>query len=504
MKIIAYDMGTGGMKASLYDEELHTLAKYFVEYNTYYPKNHYHEQRVEDWWSAMITTTKNLLSITNSSAEEISCIALSGHSLVALPVDYNGKALIDQVPIWSDTRAQAQANQFFKNINYDRWYMTTGNGFPTACYSLFKIMWYKENMPDLYEKTHKFIGSKDFINARLTGTICTDHSYASGSGAYDLINKKMDLDFINAAGLTIDKFPDIVTPHHIVGNLIESSAKTLGLNEHTLVACGGVDNACMALGAVGAQEGKAYTSLGSSSWIPINSRKPILDIKMKPYVFAHIQEDLFTSAFSIFAGGSSLKWAKETLCKDFSDSENVYDLITNAAKKSPIGSNNIFFNPSLAGGTSQDKSVNIRGSFIGLHLGTTRNDMLRAIMEGVALSLGNSIQYLKENTNIEHDILFCGGGSQSQFWLQMFADVFNMNTMKSSIDQDAASIGAAAIAARAIKIWDDYKKIPSLHKLESINQPNQTNVTTYKELRAKFNHISHKLSDIGDYLSNNH
>lgn len=502
MHIIAYDLGTGGVKASLYDEDMTTLAKEFVEVKTFYTGSRIHEQRPADWWQAMAISTKKLMAKAEVIPEDVACIALSGHSLVAIPMDAEGQPLLQQVPIWSDTRAEEACKEFFTKVDYEKWYMTTGNGFPPACYSLFKLMWLHKNLPDIYNKTKKVLGSKDYINLKLTGNMFTDHSYASGTGAYDLLKKHMNMEFLEAANLSVDLFPEIVPSHQIVGRIKEEIASEIGLCPGTPVACGGVDNACMALGAIGPSVGKIYTSLGSSSWVPVNSFQPVLDFEKKPYVFAHIEEGMYTSAFSIFAGGSSLRWAKEVLCSEWSHREDVYDRISHAASSSPLGANNIFFNPSLAGGTSQDKSVNIRGGFIGLQLGSTRNDMLRAVMEGIALNLNNSINYLKDKTAVNDEIIFCGGGSKSPFWMQMFADVFNMNVIKTNIDQDAASIGAAAIAAKAIGLWEDYSPITSLHHIEEISRPDSTRVKQYKKLNKKFNHVSEVLADLGDYMEN--
>lgn len=501
MKFISYDLGTGGVKASLYDEDLTTLAKSFIEYNTFYPGPNMREQRPDDWWKSVVKSTGVLLEKSKISASEIQCIALSGQSLVAIPLDRNLEALCGQVPIWSDTRASGETKEFFKNVDEQTWYMTTGNGFPAPCYPVFKLMWLKKHAPELFSRIYKVVGSKDYINLKLTGEICTDYSYASGTGAYDLKESKIIPQLLSAAGLPEDIFPEIVPSHRTVGRITAKAAREIGLPEGTAVACGGVDNACMALGAVGSAEGKAYTSLGSSSWISVVSRAPLLDPTKKPYVFAHIEEGMFTSAFSIFSGGSSLRWIRDVLCKDLADNNQAYSLMDQMAEQVPAGSNGILFNPSLAGGTSQDKSVNIRGAFIGLHLGTTRADMIRAAMEGIALNLKISLNYLKEHTEFSNRLMFCGGGSKSKFWMQMFADIFEMEVVKTNIDQDAASIGAAAIAARSSGLWGDYAKIESLHQVESCMLPQKENVGEYRKLQTVFEHVSGVIADLGDYMA---
>jgi xylulokinase len=497
---IAYDLGTGGIKASLYDRSLRSIARVFIEYQTFYPGEDRQEQRPEDWWQAVCESTRQLLAETRTPPEDIACLAVSGQSLAAIPIDRNKKALLEQIPIWSDTRAKAESERFFNTVDREGWYLATGNGFPAPCYSLFKIMWFKEHQGELYANTYKFIGSKDYINLRLTGEIRTDYSYASGTGAYHLLKKQMWKPFLDAACIAESLFPRISPSHEVIGRVSREAAGLTCLAEGTPVACGAVDNACMALGAVGVQEGSVYVSLGSSSWIPVNSSRPVLDSIRRPYVFAHADERMYTSAYSIFAGGSSLRWVKETLCRDIMNQPDVYDRMICLAALSPPGANGIIFNPSLAGGTSQDKSINIRGAFLNLHLSARREDLIRAAMEGIALNLRASLLHLQEYTKLRDRILFCGGGARSAFWMQMFADVFGMQVITTNIDQDAASLGAAAIAARASGAWDDYAAIPGLHEIRQVFLPDEERHMVYLKLFRKFMRASDMLAGFGDSL----
>ncbi|MDR3225212.1 MAG: pentose kinase [Clostridiales Family XIII bacterium] len=501
MYIIAFDLGTGGVKASLYNERFETKAKVFIEYDTYYPAPAAHEQKPADWWNSVISSTRRLIEKSGVTSGEIACVALSGHSLVTVPIDAQGALLLDQVPIWSDSTATKEAADFFRVIDQRDWYMTTGNGFPAPCYSLFKLMHLKKNDPGTFSRIYKVLGSKDYINYRLTGEMYTDPSYASGSGGYDLISGRFKADFWKAAGINVSIFPEIVPSHTIIGHITPQAAQETGLAEGTPVACGGVDNACMALGAVGDGDGRCYLSLGSSSWTPINSPKPILDADKKPYVFAHIAEGMFTSAFSIFAGGSSLKWVRDTICSEIADRDDAYALMDKMAATSPVGSNGILFNPSLAGGTSQNRTIHIRGAYLGLHLGASKADLIRSAMEGITLNLKTSYDFMKQRVNASDSLLLCGGGSKSAFWLQMFADIFGIEIIKTNIDQDAASVGAAAIAARAVGLWDNYHNIDQLHKVEIRCAPDAEVAARYQAFAAQFNHITEVLEDLGDYLT---
>lgn len=499
-KIISYDLGTGGVKASLYDSQLNTLAKSFIEYKTTYPHPDFHEQAPADWWNGVVASTRKLLQESGVDATSVAGIALSGHSLVTVPIGKNGEELLERVPIWSDTRAKQEAEQFFSTISEESWYLRTGNGFPPPCYSIFKLMWMKKHQPEVYEATNKVLGSKDYINYKMTGILRTDHSYASGTGAYDLHNHQMCPELLEAAGIRPDIFPEIVDSAQIIGSLTEQAAHELGLLQGVQVACGGVDNACMALGSVGCRPGRVYTSLGSSSWIAVNSTKPVLNEKTKPYVFAHIAPGMYTSAFSIFAGGSSLRWVRDTLCKDLLDREDPYQAMTEEMLKEPIGAGGVFFNPSLAGGTCQDKSVHIKGAFLGLNLGTSRGAIIRAAMEGIAMNLKLSLDNLVTATPISDTLQFCGGGSKNPAWMQMFADIFGKKILKTNIDQDAASLGAAAIIARAMSMIDSYDAVDAMHRPERICTPECNAHKSYQKLLTQFQHASDLLADFGDWL----
>ena len=455
-KFISYDLGTGGVKASLFDEQLGVLANSFIEYGTKYTGGNFHEQAPQDWWNGVAKSTRKLLEETGTDPAEIVSLALSGHSLVTVPMDKDGNMLLQMVPIWSDTRAEAESKEFFESFSEEDWYMRTGNGFPAPCYSIFKLMWMKKNQPQVYEKTWKVLGSKDFINYKLTGKMYMDDSYASGTGAFDLKKRKMSDEILAVAGISKEIFPEIIPSHGIVGEVTEEAAVQTGLAPGTKVACGGVDNACMALGSVGGREGRVYTSLGSSSWIAVNTKEPVMDFKTKPYVFAHIQENMYTSAFSIFAGG-----------------------------------------------TSQDKSVNIRGAFLGLNLGTGRAELVHAAMEGIAMNLKLSLDELERHADLEKGIQFCGGGARNPYWMQMFADVFNRPIIKTNIDQNAASIGAAAIAAKAVGVLKDYSIIEKLHIKELECNPEQEKAEKYEKLMKVFSYTSQVLSDVGDYMKEN-
>lgn len=497
--VLAYDLGTGGVKASIYAADGTSIAERFESYETFYPRGGWHEQRPADWWKAVVAATRALLA-GNAYGGKIVCLAVSGHSLGVIPIGSQGQLLMDSVPIWSDARAVEQAERFFKFADYREWYLTTGSGFPAHLYSIFKIMWIKENLPPVYETADKFIGTKDYINFLLTGRLCTDFSYASGSGAYDLLKWSYREDYIRAADLSPDKFPEITASAEIIGQILPEAARDLGLNPAVKVACGGVDNACMALGAGCVGEGQAYTSLGSSAWIAVSDFQPILDFENKPYVFTHCVPGMYVSSTAIFSAGSSFRWLRDVVCRDLLNEAEPYDAMTRLASLSPVGSNKLLFNPSLAGGSSLDKSPNIRGAFHGLQLGHTQGDLIRSVMEGICLNLRIALDVMAGYTALTENMLIVGGGGKSAFWRSLFADIYNKIIIETNIGQNAGSLGAAALAAVGTGIWKDFSILPSIHRVKSTAAPDRENSRKYEVILPLFKRLAEVEADIGDLL----
>jgi xylulokinase len=451
------------------------------------------------------STQKLLAGSGESTRENIGCLAISGHSLGAVPIDKNGRLLRAYTPIWSDIRAQREAQDFFEKIDQDEWYQVTGNGFPAACYTIFKVMWYQHNEPEMFRNVYKILGTKDYINYRLTGEIKTDYSYASGSGIYNLKGWGYHQGFIQASGISAEVFPEIAPSTYVLGELGKEAAEGLGLTPKVEVVCGGVDNSCMALGAKNIKEGRVYTSLGSSAWIAVSSEQPILDTKAKPYVFTHVIPNLFTSAVSIFSAGTSLKWVRDNICSELIDrardeGKDVYALMDELAQEVPVGSHKLLFNPSLAGGTSQDSSVHIRGAYMGIDLMHGKADLIRAAMEGIAMNLRLRLDLLRRYCDLEDEILLVGGGSKSRLYRRIFADVYNTRIVKTNIDQDAAALGAAAVAAVGCGIWKDFTRIDEIHQAFELVEPDPENNAKYEKLLPIFEAASNYQAKIDDSL----
>ena len=503
--ILSYDLGTGGTKASLFDDQGRSLAATFVSCDTYYPRELFHEQRPDDWWQSVVKSTQELLKKAPVDTSEIVCLAVSGHSLGVTPVDKDGNLLTEYTPIWSDSRAGAQAERFFETVDEEKWYLTTGNGFPAANYGIFKIMWTRDELPEVYEKAACFLGTKDYVNLRMTGVMCTDHSYASGSGVYDLKKRCYVDEYIAASKVDPAKLPRLMESADIIGTLTPEAAELLGLPQTVKVAAGGVDNACMCLGAACTHDGDSYTSLGTSAWIAVASHDPIVNAQKRSYVFAHCIPGMFASATSIFSAGNSFRWVKNTLFKHLegkaeAEGRDVYDLLTEIAAQAPAGSHKLIFNPTLAGGSGLDKSQFVRGCFTGLVLGHTTSDVVRATLEGICMGLRLAMDVLAEHTSLSDEMLIVGGGGKSQFWRALFASIYNKTIIETNVGQDAGSLGAAAVAAVGAGLWDSYDRVRDIHTRLGAIKPDPEALATYEKIRPVFAKIADFQCDIGDML----
>jgi xylulokinase len=504
--IIAYDLGTGGNKASLYDADGNCLAEAFVAYPTLYHQPGWHEQRPMDWWNAVVESTARLLAQSGADAAEVECLAISGHSLGCVPLDAAGCLLREATPIWSDKRPRDQARAFFEHVDERRWYRMTGNGFPPAHYTVFKAMWYRDHEPEMFRRVDKVIGTKDFINHKLTGRLATDYSYASGSGVYDLLGWGYSDELIAASGLGREIFPPIVASTAILGELSADAARQLNLPRSVKVACGGVDNSCMALGARNLAEGSVYTSLGSSAWIAVSSAKPLLDDSARPYVFTHVVPKMFTSATAIFSAGSSFQWLRDNMCGDIAAEaraagKDPYEAMTALAASVPAGSRRLLLNPSLAGGSSLDASPHIRGALVGLDLGHSRPDVIRAAMEGIALNLRLVLDELRKLCIIRDEMVAVGGMSRSALWRQILADAMDIRIVKTTVDQQAGSLGAAAVAAVGSGLWPDFGRIEQLHEVRHVASPASPGRDIYRQLLPVFRQVCRDQARLGEMLS---
>jgi deoxyribose-phosphate aldolase len=311
--------------------------------------------------------------------------------------------------------------------------------------------------------------SVDYLNFRLTGVLATDHSYAAGSAAYDLLKCDYDQDYIKVFDLLPEKFPELVESHEILGTIKAEAAEELGLPKHLLVAAGGVDISCMATGAGCIEDGTAYTNLGTSAWVSVISHKPVINIKTKPYVFGCLSKGMYNSSESIFSAGNTHRWVRNTICPDLLEQEktggeDAYAVMEQLAIQSKPGANGLLFVPTMAGANALDKSLNAKGAILGLELRHTRGDIVQATLEGICMELRRALDELQRMVPLSSEMLIVGGGARSTFWRQLFADIYGLDIITSAVGENAGSLGAMACAAIGAGLWKDYTPLKALNK----------------------------------------
>ena len=237
--ILAHDLGTSGNKAVLFSADGRLIGSMQTGYGVFYERKLWAEQDSEDWWQAVCTSTKKLLAQYNIAAEDVKAVSFSGQMMGALPVDKNGKPLTRAI-IWADMRAQKQSDMLREKIDDERFYRITGHR-NTASYGIQKAMWIRENMPEVYERTYKFLNAKDYMVYRLTGKFYTDASDACGMDCLDLAERTWSEEIVEASGISYEKLPEIAESVFYVGNVTKEAARETGLSVHTRVILGAGD-----------------------------------------------------------------------------------------------------------------------------------------------------------------------------------------------------------------------------------------------------------------------
>ena len=479
--VLALDLGTGGCKSSLWSAEGECVAEAVADYPTSHPGAGLNEQRPQDWWDAVVSSTRALLAEGSTRGEQVAGVAISGHSLGAVLLDRSGRPVLETTPIWSDTRAVREAEEYFSRVDQEQWYATTGNGFSPALYPVFKAMWFRRHEPEAWARTRRVVGSKDYVNLLLTGVLVTDPSYASGSGCFDLRTGRYDLDLLAAADLDAGLLPEVGTSTDVVGGLTAAAAEALGLPAGLPVVSGGVDNACMALGSRGGAPGRVYASLGSSSWVTVTAEEPVVDLRARPFVFAHVVPGLFISALSTFSTGTTLTWLRDLVAP----SSSIADLLDEGCT-APPGARGLLFLPMLAGGTPLEGGTEVRGALHGLDLSHRRADVVRAAMEGISASLVRSRNLMASLTPLSEELLISGGGSQHAGWNQISANLFGVPLVRTAVDQQAAALGAAATAFVGLGLWEDFTPVDRPHRPVERYEPVSASTEQYAGVRRRF------------------
>ncbi|MDP3011722.1 MAG: FGGY-family carbohydrate kinase [Candidatus Hydromicrobium sp.] len=482
--ILAHDLGTSGNKASIYDDTGNLVANTFYGYNTMYPKIGWVEQKPNDWWEAVIYSTKDLLVNSKVKKEEIACVVFSGQMMSALPVDKNCTPLSNSI-IWADTRSVDQANQLKNIVEQEEIYKITGHRC-SPNYSATKIMWLRDNKRNIYDEAYKFLHVKDFIVSKLTSAFVTDFSDASGMNLLNINDLSWSSVLIEASKIDPNKLPDLHASTDIVGEVSLQASKEIDLLPGTPVVIGGGDGSCAAMGAGIINEGSAYNYIGSSSWIGITSNKPIFDKDMSTFNWVHLDPKKYCPTGTMQAAGGSYSWLKENLCPLETKIANEisvspYKLMDLEAELTKAGSDGLIYLPYILGERSPYWNPNARGAFIGLSQNHTRNHIIRSVLEGITFNLKIILEVFESQLNI-NSIKIIGGGAKGQLWRQIMADIYEKTILVPQFLEEATSLGAAVAGGIGIGFFKNFDVVNNFIKIVDKINPIPENSKKYREI----------------------
>ncbi|MBK9747909.1 MAG: xylulokinase [Chloroflexi bacterium] len=502
--IIAHDLGTTGNKATLYDRDGRLVGSVFYGYDTEYAQTGWAEQNPENWWLAVCRSTRELLTQTGVSKSDIACITFSGQMQGAVALDKEARPLRKAI-IWADTRALAQEKWISERISFEEMYRICGHRLSPS-YSLAKILWIRDNQPDIYAATHKFVHAKDAIVARLTGVFATDPSDASGMNLYDLNTETWSARILDAVGLPLEKLPEIRPSTDVVGGVRADVADEVGVNAGTPVVIGGGDGACATAGAGVLRAGSAYNYIGSSSWISGASTTPVFDPDYRTFTFAHVLPHMFMPMGTMQAAGASYQWARDQLAgaeKQVAQTMGMsaYELINAEIDTIKPGAEGLFYLPYLLGERSPRWNPHARGAFIGLTMRHTRAHLFRAVLEGVTMNLRVILDAFRTQGLHIDAMRVIGGGARGRLWNQIMADIYGIPIQRLSVLEEATSMGAALVGGVGIGLYPDYSIIEHMNETAEVITPNPSAQAVYEQIYPVFNTMYEALVPVYEQIA---
>lgn len=501
--ILAHDLGTSGNKATLFSTSGKLVGSQTEPYDVHYFNNTWAEQDADDWWNAVCASTKNLIKASGIRPEEICVVSFSGQMMGCLCVDRQGNPLRKSI-IWADQRSVRQSAQIEEHISQKDFYHIVGHR-NTPSYGVQKLMWVRDNEPEIYQQTYKVLNAKDYIVFRLTNQFYTEYSDANSMGCFDLCNLKWSEELISYAGIDGDKLPELKPSTYVAGGVTKEAALAAGLAPGTPVVLGGGDGVTANVGTGSVRPGKTYSCMGTSAWITTTTEKPIFDEEMRTVTWAHVIPGLYAPNGTMQTAGGAYSWLKNTVCKmEAYDAKlhgkSPYDYMNEQIAQSPAGANGIIFLPYLLGERAPRWDINAKGAFLGLKSENTRGDLLRSVLEGVTMNLNIILNILRTQVSID-EITVIGGGAKGGVWRQIMADVYNTRILVPTLLEEGGSMGAAVTGGVGAGIYKSFDAVEKFLEINSVHEPEPGSVETYARVKEVFDECYFALKDVFPKLS---
>jgi xylulokinase len=496
---LGIDIGTSSTKALLMAADTgDVLAVASAEYPIHNPQPDYAEQNPSDWWQATIQTVREVVSRTDA---DIAGIGLSGQMHGTVLLD-NTQTPLHPAIIWADGRTAGTVQTMETLLPLETSIPITGTR-PAAGFTGITLVWLRQNQPQLLESAAHVLLPKDYVRLKLTGQLATDITDAAGTALFNVQRQQWSDEVIDAYQLPRDLFPQVLASYEVAGRLTSEAADALGLSAGVPVVAGCADQPAQAFGNGITRPGLASITIGSGGqvFMPLSNEDDV-QTDERLHVFCHATGDLYALGATLSAG-LSLRWLRDIAA---SDTDEAFDVFSQAASDVAAGSEGLLFLPYLNGERTPHMNAQARGGFIGLRLAHTRGHLARAIMEGVAFSLRQAYEICLTTGADPQELVISGGGADSAVWRQILTDVTGEPLVKSLRDEQAA-LGAATLAAVGTQYYSD-TVVEGINTARDIiaqydepTTPNPQHTTFYNERYEHFKTFYPRLKDDFQRLS---
>lgn len=446
--LLGIDLGTSGTKTVLFDEKGTALSSHTVEYPMYQPHNGWAEQDPTDWWNATCEGIRAVLTKSGADPRDVAGVGISGqmHGLVML--DKDGNVLRNSI-IWCDQRTSAQCEQMTNILGRERLIQITANPAMTG-FTASKILWVRENEPEIYAKCAHILLPKDYVRYCLTGEFATEVSDAAGMQLMDVAGRCWSDEVLEAFDIDKSLLAKIYESPDVTGTVTNAAAAATGLARGTIVVGGAGDNAAAAIGTGVVRAGNAFTTLGTSGVVFAVSDSVSIDPQGRVHTFCAAVPGKWTTMSCTLAAGLSLRWMRDVCCAgEVLEAEkqgvDPYVVMGALAEKTPLGADGLIYLPYLMGERCPHPDPDARGVFFGLSAMHTRGHLIRSVMEGVAYSQTECVDVFREMGVPINEMMACGGGAKSPFWRQILSDQYNVPVTTLKVDEGPA-LGVAILA----------------------------------------------------------
>lgn len=457
--ILTFDLGTTSVKTCIFGQELRILGSSTLEYQLLTPAPGIVELPPQVYWDTICRGIAEAARDARVDLKQIKAIAISTQGETLIPVDRDGNVLHNAL-VWLDERAHGEAAAISEHFDAETFYAHTGVPECTGYCPVSKLLWFRRNRPEIYGKTYKFLLLEDFIIQRLTGRFVTEKSLLCTTGYYDIIADDYWNEMLDAAGLDREKLPEALECGTVVGPVLPAVAEALGLSTEAVVITAAMDQTAAAVGAGNLAPGVVTETTGTAMCIGATADHPDMHHPARICVYRHIYPGKYLLLPTCMTAGMVFKWFKDSFCQEEARKAaetgvSVYDLLGDQAGQVAPGANGLILLPYFTGVIQPDNDPNARGVFFGVGLDTKKPEFVRAIFEGIAYMLRENLALIEivDGQKVTA-VRSLGGGSRSQIWRQIKADVCGVE-ISSMTEAECTSLGAAILAAVALGYYPD-------------------------------------------------